>query len=95
MGPLGRLENRQESELIGLDVQHTDKKILIPLTSSLYVPGRIKDTDNVLVDVGTGYFVEKVRAFFQKTVEPSSTLNETEELCSPRKPPKYRTIKNS
>ncbi|GAA5917940.1 hypothetical protein JCM6882_004133 [Rhodosporidiobolus microsporus] len=36
-----------------------DKKVLIPLTSSLYVPGRIKDTENVLVDIGTGYFVEK------------------------------------
>ncbi|KAM0753022.1 Prefoldin alpha subunit [Meredithblackwellia eburnea MCA 4105] len=36
-----------------------DKKILIPLTSSLYVPGRIKDAENVIVDVGTGYFVEK------------------------------------
>jgi hypothetical protein len=40
--------------------RHTEKKILIPLTSSLYVPGRIKDTENVLVDVGTGYFVDKV-----------------------------------
>jgi prefoldin alpha subunit len=39
-----------------------DKKVLIPLTSSLYVPGRIKDTENVLVDIGTGYFVEKVRS---------------------------------
>ncbi|ORY80262.1 putative prefoldin subunit 5, partial [Leucosporidium creatinivorum] len=39
--------------------ENKDKKILIPLTSSLYVPGRIKDTENVLVDVGTGYFVEK------------------------------------
>lgn len=37
-----------------------DKKVLIPLTSSLYVPGKIKDTDNVIVDIGTGYFVEKV-----------------------------------
>ncbi|KAL8281132.1 hypothetical protein RQP46_006490 [Phenoliferia psychrophenolica] len=36
-----------------------DKKILIPLTSSLYVPGRLKDTENVIVDVGTGYYVEK------------------------------------
>ncbi|POY70536.1 hypothetical protein BMF94_6450 [Rhodotorula taiwanensis] len=35
------------------------KTILIPLTSSLYVPGRIQDADNVLVDIGTGYFVEK------------------------------------
>ncbi|GAA6007576.1 Gim5p [Rhodotorula paludigena] len=36
-----------------------DKKVLIPLTSSLYVPGRIKDAESVLVDIGTGYFVEK------------------------------------
>ena len=41
----------------------SDKKILIPLTSSLYVPGRIKDTENVIVDVGTGYYVEKVASF--------------------------------
>eukprot|EP01006_Ploeotia_vitrea_P065556 TRINITY_DN9342_c0_g1_i1.p2 TRINITY_DN9342_c0_g1~~TRINITY_DN9342_c0_g1_i1.p2 ORF type:complete len:106 (-),score=13.08 TRINITY_DN9342_c0_g1_i1:296-613(-) len=33
--------------------------MLIPLTSSLYVPGRIKQLDTVMVDVGTGYFVEK------------------------------------
>ncbi|BGP21276.1 subunit of tubulin prefoldin [Rhodotorula toruloides] len=36
-----------------------DKKVLIPLTGSLYVTGRIADPDNVLVDIGTGYFVEK------------------------------------
>ncbi|GAA5966743.1 hypothetical protein JCM3765_000932 [Sporobolomyces pararoseus] len=36
-----------------------DKKVLIPLTSSLYVPGKIQDTENVIVDIGTGYFVEK------------------------------------
>lgn len=34
---------------------------LIPLTSSLYVPGKLKDVQNVLVDVGTGYYVEKTR----------------------------------
>lgn len=31
----------------------------MPLTSSLYVPGRLTDSEHVLVDVGTGYFVEK------------------------------------
>ncbi|XP_074114504.1 prefoldin 5 [Cotesia typhae] len=35
------------------------KEILVPLTESMYVPGRISDTENVLVDIGTGYFVEK------------------------------------
>jgi len=33
----------------------------VPLTSSLYVPGRLIDVENVLVDVGTGYYVQKVR----------------------------------
>lgn len=39
-----------------------DRQILVPLTSSMYVPGRIKDMDNFVIDVGTGYYVEKVSA---------------------------------
>ncbi|KAL5568813.1 hypothetical protein UlMin_025388 [Ulmus minor] len=35
------------------------KKMLVPLTASLYVAGTLDDTNNVLVDVGTGYFIEK------------------------------------
>jgi prefoldin alpha subunit len=38
----------------------TGKTILVPLTSSLYVPGTLADTENVIVDVGTGFYVEKV-----------------------------------
>ena len=37
------------------------KTILVPLTTSLYVPGTMADTENVIVDVGTGFYVEKVR----------------------------------
>jgi len=41
-----------------------DKKdILVPLTTSLYVKGRLADPDRVIVDVGTGFYVEKVGAF--------------------------------
>jgi prefoldin alpha subunit len=29
------------------------------LTSSLYVPGTLADSDNVIVDIGTGFYVEK------------------------------------
>jgi prefoldin alpha subunit len=36
------------------------KTILVPLTSSLYVPGTMTMTDKVIVDVGTGFYVEKV-----------------------------------
>jgi len=33
--------------------------ILVPLTSSLYVKGTLADREKVIVDVGTGYYVEK------------------------------------
>lgn len=37
----------------------SNNEILVPLTASLYVPGKLADTKKVLVDVGTGYYVEK------------------------------------
>ncbi|XP_054710775.1 prefoldin subunit 5-like isoform X2 [Uloborus diversus] len=33
--------------------------LLVPLTDSMYVPGQLDDTKKVLIDVGTGYYVEK------------------------------------
>ena len=39
------------------------RTVLVPLTGSLYVPGRLIGGENegkVLVDVGTGFYVEKV-----------------------------------
>ena len=36
------------------------KELLAPLTSSMYVPGKLHDVEHVLIDVGTGYYVEKV-----------------------------------
>ena len=35
------------------------REIMVPLTSSLYVPGVMEDNQNVLVEVGAGYFIEK------------------------------------
>ncbi|NWR39600.1 PFD5 protein, partial [Tachuris rubrigastra] len=39
----------------------------------MYVPGKLSDVRRVLVDVGTGYYVEKsadaARAFFQRKIE--------------------------
>ncbi|KAG8924979.1 subunit of tubulin prefoldin, partial [Tulasnella sp. 418] len=50
-----------------------DKVILVPLTNSLYVPGKIKNPQHVIVDVGTGYFVQKstteATEHYQKKVE--------------------------
>ncbi|KAI0289043.1 Prefoldin-domain-containing protein [Russula brevipes] len=42
--------------------QNKDKTVLVPLTSSLYVPGKLRDLENVIIDVGTGYYVQKTRA---------------------------------
>ncbi|CAO3571412.1 unnamed protein product [Mortierella alpina] len=42
-----------------IDTSNKDKTILVPLTSSLYVPGKLADVEKVVVDIGTGYYVEK------------------------------------
>lgn len=42
--------------------------MLVPLTSSLYVPGRITDPEHVVVDIGTGYYVKKVSCGTSATV---------------------------
>jgi prefoldin alpha subunit len=46
----------------GSEKKGTDgrNEILVPLTSSLYVKGRLTDREKVLVDVGTGFYIEKV-----------------------------------
>lgn len=38
-----------------------DAEILVPLTTSLYVPGKLATREKVIVDIGTGFYVEKVR----------------------------------
>jgi len=48
------------------------KQVLVPLTSSLYVPGKLSDVENVVVDVGTGYYIKKVSASSCGLYFPSS-----------------------
>ncbi|OQR94039.1 prefoldin subunit [Achlya hypogyna] len=45
--------------LQALQPENLGKKVLVPLTSSMFVPGKLANVKSVLVDVGTGYFVEK------------------------------------
>ena len=53
----------------------------MPLTNSLYVPGKLSDPDHVIVDVGTGYYIRKVRSsisnlintYFSKSDSPTSS----------------------
>jgi prefoldin alpha subunit len=53
-----RLSNSKES-LVALTPSNQGKQILIPLTSAMYVPAYIEDSSSVLVDIGTGYFVQQ------------------------------------
>ncbi|KAI9371400.1 Prefoldin [Aspergillus egyptiacus] len=73
--------------VIGSEKKGTQGKdeILVPLTSSLYVKGRLVDREKVLVDVGTGYYVEKTTAkaieFYEKKVkELDANLAELEKV---------------
>lgn len=58
---------------ISSTVDETGSDILVPLTSSMYVTGQLTKVERVLVDVGTGYYVEmKVAAakdYYQRKVD--------------------------
>jgi prefoldin alpha subunit len=47
-----------------------ENALLVPLSSSMYVPGRLSDPEHVLVDIGTGFFVEmrpkKAQDYFKR-----------------------------
>jgi prefoldin alpha subunit len=50
------------------------REILVPMTSSLYVPGRIgSNCDQVMLDIGTGYFVQTTARgaadFFERKIQ--------------------------
>jgi len=57
----------------GVTPKDERKPILIPLTASLYLSGVLADTSNVIVDVGTGFYVEKTSEeatkFYDRKVE--------------------------
>ncbi|TNV80579.1 hypothetical protein FGO68_gene2987 [Halteria grandinella] len=56
------------------------KEIMVPLTSSLYVPGVMEDNNKVMLEVGAGYFLEenidKAREYCErksKTLQDNAT----------------------
>ena len=56
-----RLEKFVESReaLKAITPANVGKDIMVPMTSSLYVVGKLAEADTVLCDIGTGYYVEK------------------------------------
>eukprot|EP01127_Copromyxa_protea_P013806 TRINITY_DN3744_c0_g1_i1.p1 TRINITY_DN3744_c0_g1~~TRINITY_DN3744_c0_g1_i1.p1 ORF type:complete len:144 (+),score=45.81 TRINITY_DN3744_c0_g1_i1:31-462(+) len=39
--------------------ENKGKEIFVPVTGSMYVKGNLSNVDNVLVDIGGGYYVQK------------------------------------
>ena len=54
-----------------------NKEILVPLTSSVYLPGKCSDVKKVTVDIGATYFVEmsleKAKDYFKRKIQMLST----------------------
>lgn len=63
----GRLSSARSS-LGGIPVGAEGREIMIPLTESLYAPGKIIDS-KVLVELGAGFFVEKSAKDATKVLE--------------------------
>lgn len=47
------------TSLESLQKARGDSQLLVPVTDSLFVSGSVDANDSVLVDVGTGFYVEK------------------------------------
>merc|ERR1712142_154651 len=57
---IAQLKFNESGECVGkVTPEVKGKEILVPLTSCMYVPGVITDTEKFLIDVGTGYYVER------------------------------------
>merc|ERR1712070_393566 len=69
---LTRYEESNEA-LCAIKPENEGKKMLVPLTNSLYCAGSLGASDQVLVDIGTGYHVgktpEKAAEFFSRKRE--------------------------
>ena len=68
----GKFVESQES-MNKISPESQNKDILVPLTGSIYVPGQLSDVNNVLVDVGTGYYVDmevkKAKEYFKRKID--------------------------
>jgi len=67
-----KLQNSSDN-LKHVSGENQGKEILVPMTSSMYVSGVLDECSKVLVDVGTGYYVEKTidkaREYFARKIE--------------------------
>ena len=64
---------RNGEDVNAVHEDNKDKELMVQLTPSIYVPAYFKDTENVLVDIGTGYYVSKTttqaKKYFKRQAE--------------------------
>ncbi|VDP11382.1 unnamed protein product [Soboliphyme baturini] len=55
-----------------INPKNKGKELLIPLTSSMYVPAVLSDVSSVVINIGTGYYaemsVDKAQSYFKRKV---------------------------
>merc|ERR1711934_1215409 len=84
-----KYEESSES-LVAIQPDNEEKKMLVPLTNSLYASGTLGSAGNVLVDVGTGYLVEKspdkAKEFFSRKKEFCvDNINKVQQLLASKR----------
>ncbi|KAL0939428.1 byr1-binding protein bob1 [Colletotrichum truncatum] len=73
-----------------------EKSVLVPLTNSLYVRGELSDPRHVIVDVGTGFYVEKdtesAESFYEAKVQQLQNNIQDLEVIVQRKTSNVRSV---
>ena len=64
-------------EYIKMLKEFKDKEILVPMTSSLYIPGKCADVKKLTIEIGANFFVEttieKAEKFCERKIESLKT----------------------
>ncbi|KAK1658567.1 prefoldin [Colletotrichum godetiae] len=75
-----------------------NKSVLVPLTNSLYVRGELSDPKHVIVDVGTGFYVEKdtesAERFYEAKVQNLMNNIQDLEVIVQRKTMNVRSVED-
>ncbi|KAF6808672.1 byr1-binding protein bob1 [Colletotrichum musicola] len=81
-----------------LGTHEGDTSVLVPLTNSLYVRGELADPKHVIVDVGTGFYVEKdtqsAQRFYEAKVQQLQNNIQDLETIVQRKTSNVRSVED-
>lgn len=72
------------------------KTMLVPITESLYVTGKVAANKRPIIELGTGYFaetsVEKAEAFFNRRIQRLNAQQETLRATFKEKQQQYQMV---